>query len=343
MAERIWINRVSNLVCRIVGLYWAACGGSITTIALWIALWSTAAFGGSGPLVCVLVPHFVDEYWLSVGYGLEQEAARQDIDLLFFEAGGYRARARQIQQLGSCVERGSDSILIGAVTSDHPDLIEAIAKVAETMPVFGLVNELHSQSLSARIGVDWRDMGDGIGQYLSGLHPKGTPPKTAILVSGPAESGWPAPLEAGLRAGLAESAVTIVDVSGADTGLRRQLALVETALETHPGADYLIGSAPAIEAAMGLLAASDAQSSPRLLSTYVSHTVLRGLMNGSVLAAPFDDPMLQGIMAIRQTLKPKDPADLAPSVGPRIRLVPGADSNFEHIQISPPDYFPAIQ
>lgn len=298
---------------------------------------------GSGSLFCVLVPHFKDEYWLSVGYGLEEEAARQNVELLFFEAGGYGARTEQIKQLGACTANGADAILIGAVTSDHPDLTQAISEVAREIPVFGLVNELHADALSGRIGVDWRDMGYAVGRHLTELNPEGSLPKSAVFISGPPEAGWTGPLETGLRDGLAGGTVTIAEVYGADTGLREQLELVESALERHPDADYLIGSAPAVEAAIGLLATKADPDPPLLLSTYISHTIKRGLMNGSVLAASFDDPTLQGIMAIRQAVSENVSGHSADAFGPEIIRLTRADKSFDHVRISPADYFPAIQ
>ena len=309
-------------------------------IGLCVALWSSAA--AAGPVLCVLVPHFKDEYWLSVGYGLEQEAARLNVELLFFEAGGYRARAQQIEQLDSCVERGVDAVLIGAVTSDHPDLTDAIGRVAQHIPVFGLVNELHAVTLSARIGVDWQDMGYAVGHHLAELHPEGSRPGTAVYISGPPEAGWTGPLENGLRKGLERSAVTILEVFGADTGLRPQLALVETALERHPDADYLIGSAPAIEAAIGLFATNGAPEPPLLISTYISHTVMRGLMNGKVLAAPFDDPALQGAMALGQVVSVLASERSEALAGPGIVLLTNSDANLADIRLSPAGYFPNI-
>ncbi|PYG25449.1 monosaccharide ABC transporter substrate-binding protein (CUT2 family) [Pelagimonas varians] len=294
-------------------------------------------------LFCVLVPHFKDEYWLSVGYGLEQEAARQNVDLLLYEAGGYNALAEQIKLLDQCVKRGVDAILIGAVSSNHPDLLQAINRVAQKLPVIGLVNELHSDALSGRIGVDWKEMGFVLGRYLSELHPKGTPPKTAVLISGPRAAGWTGPLEAGLREGLSVSSVTIAEVFSADTGLRQQLALVEMALEKHPEADYLIGSAPAVEAAIGLLVANKDQHSPKLLSTYISHTVLRSLMNDNVLAASFDDPTQQGVLAIQQAVRVNKSARSAEAVGPEIVLLTKANHGLQKASVSPADYFPAIE
>ncbi|MCK0151593.1 TMAO reductase system periplasmic protein TorT [Marivita sp. S6314] len=307
------------------------------------ALLGTAATAASKPLICVLVPHFKDEYWLSVGYGLEQEAARQNVDLLFYQAGGYRARSAQIAQLDACVTQKMDAILLGSVTSDHPDMTAAIARVSKTTPIFALVNDLRAKHLSGRIGVDWTDMGQLIGDHLRQLHPAGTPPVTAVFLTGPAEAGWTAPLETGLRAGLSQSAVTIAAVLEADTGLRAQLALVERALQDHPTADYLIGNAPAIEAAFGLFAARTDTNAPKLISTYVNHSVRRGLQNGQVLAAPFDDPVAQGIEAIRQVMMAQTPKSSPAMIGPKVVLLTHGDPAIRTIQTSPAGYFPAIQ
>ncbi len=333
---------MSNLVRRIVRHYGAIWAGSILVTGLCVAFWSAAA-AGPRPLVCVLVPHFKDEYWLSVGYGLEQQAERLGLDLLFYEAGGYRARSRQIGQIDTCLEQGVDAILIGAVTSDHADLIAAIEQAALRTPVFGLVNELHAETLSGRIGVDWQDMGQAVGHHLAKLHPQGSPAKTAILISGPSEAGWTGPLEAGLRNGLSGSEVTILEVFGADTGLSQQLAQVETALERYPDADYLIGSAPAIEAAIGTLMHSDNPKPPGLISTYISHTVIRGLMNGKVLAAPFDDPTEQGTMALDQVVAVLTSGEREGLIGPDIVLLTRSDAELTKILISPAEYFPNIQ
>ena len=333
---------MSNLVRRIVRHYGAIWVGSILATGLCVAFWS-AATAGPRPLVCVLVPHFKDEYWLSVGYGLEQQAERLELDLLLYEAGGYRARSRQIGQIDTCIEQGVDAILIGAVTSDHPDLIASIEQAAQKTPVIGLVNELHADTLSGRIGVDWQDMGQAVGHHLTKLHPDGSPRKTAIFISGPSEAGWTGPLEAGLRNGLSGSEVTILEVFGADTGLSQQLAQVEAALERYPNADYLIGSAPAIEAAIGVLVNSDDPDPPQLISTYISHTVMRGLMNGRVLAAPFDDPAMQGDMALNQVVSVLASGKPAGLVGPDIVLLTRSDPMLTDIQISPAEYFPSIQ
>lgn len=323
--------------------YGAGGPGSIVAFALWLVVVTPSIAAGSERLICALVPHFKDEYWLSVGYGLEQEAARQGFALELFEAGGYGGRAQQIAQLSQCVQGGADAIVIAAVTSDHPDLLEAIGQVARQVPVYGVVNALRAEGLRGWVGVDWAEMGGTVGRYLARLHPAGSAPQTAVLISGPAGAGWTAQLEGGFRAGLAGSAVTIVAVFGADTGLRQQLALVETALEQFPDVDYLIGSAPAVEAAIGVFATLPRANAPRLLSTYISHTVLRGLMNGGIEAAAFDDPVAQGRGVIDMAARGFTQATSGGREGPQIVLLTPQSEGLAAIQLSPAEYFPSME
>lgn len=294
--------------------------------------------------LCVLVPHFKDEYWLGVGYGLEQEALKRGVTLHTFEAGGYRAMAAQIAQIDACVAHNVDAILLGTVSSDHPDLLTAVRRAARTTPVFALVNELNSPDLSGAIGVDWRDMGAAAGHYLASTFPKNGKTKEAVLISGPKEAGWTAPLEHGLRQELTASSVRVVAVYGGDTGLTEQLDLVEQALREHPQIDILIGSAPAIEGAMGRLRTGDGIA-PKLLliSTYVTHTIKRGLIGGQVAFAPFDDPQQQGRMAVSAAMSFLQTKQKMPLVGPAVIGMNATDPQAEGITLSPPDYFPVIE
>ncbi len=116
---------------------------------------------------CVLVPHFKDEYWLSVAHGIERRAEQRGLEVRFFEAGGYRALPRQLAQLADCADLQPGAILIGAVSSDAPELLAAVAAAATRQPVIGLVNALHSEALAARIGVDSFEMGHKLGAHLA--------------------------------------------------------------------------------------------------------------------------------------------------------------------------------
>lgn len=290
-------------------------------------------------LLCVLVPHFKDEYWLSVAHGLEQRSAEQGLSVRFFEAGGYDALANQIEQIGTCTDLEPGAILIGAVSSDAPELLAAVQEAAETQPVIGLVNELHSDALAARVGVDWFDMGLVLGRHLAARFPADGAVHEAVLLSGPPASGWVAPLERGLHRGIEGSSVAIVATYGADTGTSQQLRLVEMAWAAHPGIELMIGSAPAIEAAMGLFAGRPDR--PALAATYVSHSVARGLVGRQILAAPFDNPIQQGRAAVDAAVATMEGNPPPGRVGTQI-VIYATGISPDRIELSPADYFPSL-
>lgn len=281
-----------------------------------------------------MVPHFKDEYWLSVGFGLAEQAAAMGASLLIYESGGYHALPRQIELLETCATQSVDAILLGAVSADDTNLLRAVRRVSHTIPVVALVNELRAPHLGAAVGVSWQDMGGAIGTYLAQTYPKGGQRISAALITGPAQSGWSPLLERGLRSTLAGSAVVIDYTGRSDTGLRQQLSQVEEALDRLPGLDLVIGTAPAIEGAMGLAANSDG-SFPRLVATYVSHSVRRGLQSGAVAAVAFDDPVQQGRLGVQLALSARHGVFSTNLVGPPIQVIESRSESVRGIKLSP--------
>ena len=309
----------------------------VAAIGLCAAAPDATAEGAARPgAICIVVPHFKDEYWLSVGFGLREEARAAGTVLMIHESGGYLALDRQVALLETCRTAGAGAVLLGAVSADDPVLLEAVSKTARQMPVLALVNELRAPDLAGAIGVDWRDMGRSVGDFLARRHPAGSPPVSIGFVTGPEDSGWSPLLEGGLRAGLEGSAATIAITRHADSGLREQLREVEHVLSHAPGIDYLVGTAPATEGAMGLAARFDG-AFPQLIATYVSHSVRRGLRNGQVVAVPFDDPVEQGRLGVRMALQAMQGQRAEGMQGPAIRLLRGEAALAGPITLSPAD------
>lgn len=286
----------------------------------------------------MLVPHFKDEYWLSVAYGVGQRSDDLGLMVRFFEAGGYNALANQIAQLKACTALDPGAILLGAVSSDAPPLLAAVETAARSRPVIGLVNALHSEALVTRVGVDWADMGRALGQRLAVRFPAAGPTTEAVLLSGPPEAGWVAPLEQGLREGLAGSSVSIIATYGADTGTAEQLRLLERARIEHPATALVIGTAPAIEAAMAL---DDGEGGPILAATYASHSIARGLAGNQVIAAPFDDPMAQGKLAVDAAHAAITKVKVDPVMRTVITVLEQGMAP-DAVRLSPADYFPKL-
>lgn len=49
--------------------------------------------------LCALYPHLKDSYWLSVNYGMVEEARKLNLNLRVMEAGGYPNHHKQQQQI----------------------------------------------------------------------------------------------------------------------------------------------------------------------------------------------------------------------------------------------------
>jgi periplasmic protein TorT len=250
---------------------------------------------------CVLYPHLKDAYWLSVNYGMVEEARRLGVAFDVFEAGGYPNLSRQIDQLKGCASDEFDAVILGTVS--YAGLTAEVERIARLKPVIAAVNDIDDSGITAKASVPWTEMGAAAGRFLAERHPKGSPPVRVAWFPGPQGAGWVTFVEAGFRAALAESSAEIVMTRFGDTGTEEQVLLVEEVLEAMPDIDYLVGSGPMAEAAVPILSARGLEGKVKVVSTYLSHAVYRGVVRGRILAAPTDSPVLQGRLSIEMAVR----------------------------------------
>ena len=117
------------------------------------------------------------------------------------------------------------------------------------------------------------------------------------------------------------SAVEVVDTKYGDTGKEAQSALVEDALETYPGLNYIVGTAVTAEAAIPILRARGLSDQIKILSYYFTPGVDQGIRRNQILAAPTDSPVIQGRIAIDQAVRILEGADYEKHVGPALYVV----------------------
>jgi periplasmic protein TorT len=251
--------------------------------------------------LCVIYPHLKDAYWLSVNYGMVEEANRLGVSFDLYEAGGYPNLARQIEQIQACGKRQMDALILGPVS--YEGLTPAVVEIAKQMPVIDAVNDMDDAGVTAKSSVSWREMGAAAGRIIAQKHPKGSPPVRLAWFPGPKGAGWVQFVEQGFLAALKESSAEIVATRFGDTGLEPQVLLVEDVLDTVPDVDYLVGSGPMAEAAVSILRARDLTDKIGIVSTYISHGVYRGIKRGRILAAPTDSAVLQGRLAIELAVR----------------------------------------
>ena len=269
--------------------------------------------------LCVIYPHLKDAYWLSVNYGMVEEANRLGVSFDLYEAGGYPNLARQIEQVEACGKRGMDALILGPVSYDG--LTPAVLEIARQMPVIDAVNDMDDAGVAAKATVSWREMGAEAGRVIAQRHPKGSAPMRLAWFPGPKGAGWVQFVERGFRDAVADSSAQIVATRFGDTGMEQQVLLVEDVLDKVPDIDYLVGSGPMAEAAISVLRARGLTDQIGIVSTYMSHGVYRGIKRGRILAAPTDFAVLQGRLAVELAVRAIEGKLKVRHAGPKIITV----------------------
>jgi protein TorT len=291
---------------------------------------------------CILYPHLKDAYWLSVNFGMVEEARRLGVAFDVYEAGGYPNLSRQIDQLKGCASDEFDAVILGAVS--YAGLTAEVERIARLKPVIAAVNDIDDSGITAKASVPWTEMGAAAGHFLSGRHPKGSSPVTIAWFPGPLGAGWVTFVEAGFRDALAESSAQIVMTRFGDTGTEEQVLLVEEVLEAMPEIDYLVGSGPMAEAAVPILRARGLEGKVKVVSTYLSHAVYRGVVRGRILAAPTDSPVLQGRLSVEMAVRALEDTLTTRHVGPPVWTVTPDNVGIEVIEgsLAPASFVPVF-
>ncbi|MDH3969872.1 MAG: TMAO reductase system periplasmic protein TorT [Rhodospirillales bacterium] len=271
--------------------------------------------------ICVLIPHLKDAYWLAVNYAVLDEARRMGVSFAVYSAGGYEYLDRQREQFDECLGESPDGILLSAVSLDGLNDLVAVA-AGQGVPVVDLINGVSAAEISARVGVDFWDMGAATGRYLAerpGAYGRSV---QVAWLPGPAGAGWVEAADAGFRAAIDESDIAIVEALNGDTGRAAQRALMEEALDRHPGAiDYVAGTAVTAEAGVGALRDRGLADEIGLLAFYYSPGVHRAIKRGQVLAAPSDLPALQTRIAMDTLVRIIQGDDYFPHVAASVVMV----------------------
>lgn len=269
-------------------------------------------------VLCVVVPHIKDAYWLGVNFGMVEEARRLRVELRFAEAGGYAQLAAQRAQIATCAtDRRVNAVIIGAVSRDV--LTPELRRITHHLPVVGTVNAIDSPGISGKVGVDWAEMGRAAGAFLA-EHARGEGPALPV-------AWFPGPrtvsegVDRAFREAVAGSRVVIRTTAWGDTGKAIQRNLLQRTLDQYPDVQYVVGNALMAEAAISVLRERNLQDRIGVVSTYFTPAVYRGILRGRIQAAPTDSPVLQGRLSIGLAVDLLEKRPTRRHVGPLVRTL----------------------
>ena len=293
--------------------------------------------------ICVSFPHMKDAYWLAVNYGVVAESERLGVKMQLVEAGGYTNLAKQVSQIEDCVARGTDAVVIGAISSDGlNNLVKEIR--GKGIPVIDVINGMSSADLSAKSLVSFGEMGYKAGEYIAKMHPKGSGKVKVAWFPGPPGAGWVEAGNQGFVEAVADSDIEIVDTKYGDTGKEIQLKLVEDTLEAYPDINYIAGTSPTTEAAVQLLRDRGLSDQIKVISYYFTPGVHQNIKRGRVLAAPTDSAVIQGRVAIDQAVRILEGKHYLKHAGPALYVIDKSNIETFHYEssLAPADFKPTF-
>ncbi|MCW8330758.1 TMAO reductase system periplasmic protein TorT [Photobacterium sp. SDRW27] len=272
--------------------------------------------------ICAVYPHLKDSYWLSVNYGMVEHAKELGVKLKVLEAGGYPNLAKQQAQILDCRQWGAEAIILGTVDSTAYDGM--LSQLTGNIPVFATINDINMndpdtrKNITAKVGVDWYDMGQKTGEFLAARHPRGSGIVNIALLPGPAKRGGTKPVTQGFRDAVKDSDINIVTTRWADNSKELQRNLIQELLAGGLHLDYIVGGAVAAEVAISELRANEKSNQISVVSTYLSHGVYRGLRRGKILFAPTDKMAQQAMLSIDQAVRHLENKPIQRDVSPLI-------------------------
>lgn len=269
--------------------------------------------------LCVLLPHGKDRYWWGVSWGADQQARQLGVRIGIYQAGGYEYLETQRQQWAECKQRQADAYLLSAIQASalRAEIDEALAA---GKPVIDLVNGVEG-AVSSRSLVSFADMAEAALRYaLAHRSPPAGRPLRLAWFPGPAGAGWVQDGNRGLRQALAGKPVQLLDGGHGATDAKTQATLVRQAIEHHGAFDVLIGNAVAVEFASRLFARREGPA-PLLVAYYATESLIEQLRDGSVAAAPTDQPVLQARIAVDLAVRALEGETLPRQVSPRIEML----------------------
>lgn len=246
-----------------------------------------------------VVKSLADQYWYLVKAGAQATAKKNNVDLTFIAPNSESDVQKQVENIETliaqdvdvlCVAPSNDETVLPALQKAVDAGIKVIAvdtdsSLAEKVCFIGTGNES-----AAKEGAIWAGKQIGSGG-------------TAIILRGRLGDATHDARESGLKAGLEETGITVLETQAADSTEEKGLSVTENLLQKYPDVDLVITTADSM--ATGAYNAVQAAGSSAKVYGFdgtipVCEKVAAG---GSMLGTTAQSPYDMGVIAIETSIK----------------------------------------
>ncbi|MHB1160014.1 MAG: sugar ABC transporter substrate-binding protein [Chloroflexota bacterium] len=247
------------------------------------------------------MPELQGSFWISMYYGVQDEAKKQGVELVALNAGGFDRLDKQIQQMQDLIQRKVDTILVGATTADGvvPVVDEAKSK---GIPIVAVGSIPASKNMDSIILADHFGMGKLQGEFMAKeLKGKGT----VLIMAGPAGTNWAIDRANGFKEALkAYPDIKVGAEQWTPTGRANGMKLMEDWLQTFPDVAGVYTAVDDLGAgAVDALKAANKAGKVVVTSSNLSPIGEQYLREGFLQGETVQQIVLQGRVGVQQAIK----------------------------------------
>lgn len=275
-----------------------------------VAIFGMANLGWSAPpkvkskkdiVLGLSAPALSEDFWVSMYYGVKEEAKKEGVKLITLNAGGYNQISNQTNQIRDLMERGVSALLVGATNAQGISPVVRLA-LRDHIPVVGMSSVPAVKRLPIIVGADHFEMGQMQARAMAkALHGHGE----VAMMNGPAGASWSVARRNGfLNVMKKYPNIKIVANQWTNCGKEDGVNMMQDWLSRYP---HLAGVYSACDD-MGMGAADVLKSAGRLHDVIVTTSNLdpaskRYLEKGWIYADSAQQIVLQGQLGVKNAVR----------------------------------------
>lgn len=264
------------------------------------------------PTIGVAVPNLGSSFWISVLYGVEQEAKADGAKVIKLNAGGDSNSSQQISQIQDLIQRKVDAIVVGATNGDAVKAIVERA-VAAGIPVVGISSPPNTSKLASLVSADHYDMGKLQAECLAkAIGGKGE----VAMMAGPAGQAWSDLRAQGFKETLAKVAPNVKIVAESRLADNRNAALTtaEDWVQRFPDLSGVYSATDDMAAGVVSALKASGKTGVKVSASNLSPTAQQMLKDGELACTSIQQVVAQGRAALKQAVAAAEKGKVEPKV-----------------------------